>query len=170
VKQKPVNVIGAMLNQVLTSPCRIPKEIMNSFEERHKKTLSPEPTLLESIEFLVLAFKKNFNKIFICVDGLDECMEKCRKTMLESFSDVLKNPDVGHSVRLFLTVRHQVMDHVLKNFDLFAQPISRKLDATEEDIETYVSHRLDFDEYPECMDEELREKIREKIVKNSDGM
>jgi hypothetical protein len=98
-------------------------------------------------------------------------MDKHRVCVLTTLEDVLGDPILKQSARLFLTGRLDVGDSVRINMSKLGAPISVILGANSEDIRTYISWQLDLDEYKEdCMNEALRKEIIEQIIENSGGM
>lgn len=78
----------------------------------------------------------------------------------------------SQSVRLFFTGRPHVGESVPSNMQLhLGVPISITLKADAHNIRAYILHQLDLDDYKDdCMNEELREEILEKIIDASDEM
>ncbi|KAI5790377.1 hypothetical protein FPQ18DRAFT_410387 [Pyronema domesticum] len=129
-----------------------------------------QPNLEEVCNLLRKALH-GFDKAFICIDALDECVDEYRQSFLTTLEDILGDSTLKQSARLFLTGRLHVEDSVRINMSKLGAPISVILGANSEEIRTYISRQLDLDEYKEdCINEDLRKEIVEKIVENSGGM
>ena len=92
-------------------------------------------------------------EVFICIDGLDECLLNNRRGLLESLRDiVLALP----ATRVFLSGRPHIQDEVTRHF---TGAITIAVIPTIEDIERYLEMRLDRDTTPRAMDHNLRAEI-----------
>ncbi|CCX07973.1 Similar to predicted protein [Aspergillus terreus NIH2624]; acc. no. XP_001212976 [Pyronema omphalodes CBS 100304] len=135
-----------------------------------KSVMRGQPNLEEVCNLLRKALH-GFDKAFICIDALDECVDEYRQSFLTTLEDILGDSTLKQSARLFLTGRLHVEDSVRINMSKLGAPISVILGANSEEIRTYISRQLDLDEYKEdCINEDLRKEIVEKIVENSGGM
>jgi hypothetical protein len=170
-QQTPINVVGTLLAQSLaTLSGETRKEIVKTLQEKLKNGRSLQ--LEEACEILSQTLQK-FRRAYLCIDALDECRDMHRKTLQHSLRDLLVDPTSNWQVRLFLTDRLHVEDHVRDNIldGYLGTPLSITLRANSDDIRTYISHHLNLDDYKDqCMNDVLRAEILEKIVDNSNGM
>jgi hypothetical protein len=143
--------------------------IIEVLQEKHEKGKLLE--LEETIQLLSGTLQL-FSKIYLGIDALDECMDEHRKQLLCSFADLLGDPNTSQLIRLFFTGRPHVKESVPSKIQRhLGIPVSVTLKADAHDIRTYVLHQLDLDDYKDnCMNEELRKEILQKIIDTSDGM
>jgi hypothetical protein len=87
---------------------------------------------LEEVCSLLRKVLRGFNKAFICIDALDECMNEHRQCVLTTLEDILGDPSIKQSARLFLTGRLHVEDSVRINMSKLGSPISAILEANSE--------------------------------------
>lgn len=170
VHQIPTNILGALLNRVIASlSSEIPEEITKRYSNRDKK----EKITLELKEvcgFLSNIFQ-SFRRSYICIDAIDECIDDCRKTLRQCLGSLLEDQNLNRSVRLFLTGRPHVKEYIEENIPCPNLPTSSTLKANADDIRAYILHELDSDRYKrECMNDNLRNNIIERIGESSGGM
>ena len=91
--------------------------------------------------------------VFICIDGLDECLQKNRRALLESLRDIMR---ASPTTRVFLSGRPHIRDEVKK---YFAGAIMIAVIPTINDIERYLEMRLDRGPTPGAMDDNLRAEV-----------
>jgi ADP-heptose:LPS heptosyltransferase len=84
---------------------------------------------LEEVCELFLKALGRFYKVYICIDALDECMDNHRKQLLAMLENVLGDPTLKQSARLFLTGRLHMEDYVLANMTKFGPPVRVTLKA-----------------------------------------
>ena len=104
---------------------------------------------------------KSFNRTYICLDALDECL---------NFHELLTNlQQAPSSIRLFSTGRNHVQPFVRKKFE-HAQMI--RIEAKDSDIRMLIQKYIneDRDKDPDIMDDRLEQDMIEKISALSKGM
>ena len=102
--------------------------------------------------------------MFICIDGLDECLPKNRRELLESLRDIIR---ASPTTRMFLSGRPHIRDEVER---YFTEAIAIAVIPTIEDIERYLKTRLDRDPTPSAMDNNLRAEIMQVIPRTISQM
>jgi len=115
------------------------------------------------MEMLKIAIS-SLPQVFICIDALDECLPRNLPDLLVSLRDlVLECP----TMRIFLTGRPHVTGAVRKYFvGAFVIPIS----PNKGDIKDFLEMRLDRDDEPEAMDDDLRADIVKCILEKMSDM
>ena len=103
-------------------------------------------------------------EVFICIDGLDECLPNNRRGLLESLQDIV---GASPTTRVFLSGRPHIRDEVKK---YFAGAIMITVVPTIRDIERYLEMRLDRDPTPNAMDDNLRAEIMRVVPRNISQM
>ena len=149
-EQTVTNILGAILKR-LVGGREIPKEIEKAFHEGRR------PLLAELIGILKKAMT-SLPQIFICIDALDECLPKNLPELLESLRDIVRE---SPTTRIFLTGRPHVSGAIQRYFTrAVVIPISPNTD----DVRNYLQMKLDKDEDPEAMDDDLRADIVKTIL------
>jgi len=103
-------------------------------------------------------------EVFICIDGLDECLPKHRRELLDSLRDIVR---ASPTTRVFLSGRPHIRDEVKKYFT-YATMIT--IVPTVWDIVRYLEMRLDQDPTPSAMDDDLRAEILSVIPRKISQM
>jgi len=103
-------------------------------------------------------------EVFICIDGLDECLPKHRRELLESLRDIVR---ASPTTRVFLSGRPHICDEVKK---YFTDATMIAIVPTVWDIERYLEMRLDQDPTPSAMDDDLKAEILSVIPRKISQM
>ena len=154
-EQSTINMLGAMHKQ-LVSRRGIPKHIRKAFREA-KSAFGGRGLQLPD---MVDALKKTIStltRLFICIDGLDECTPKHRRELIESLREIVR---VSPGARVFLTGRPDIDDEIVR---CFGKALRIPLRPTHSDISSYLEMRLNGDTDPRVMNNELRADIRRLI-------
>jgi len=107
----------------------------------------------------------SFQRTFICIDALDECVAVHRVKVLDSVQQILqKSP----GARVFIAGRPHIRADIEKR--LTQRVISLSIGPSTDDIITYLRIRLAEDETPDAMNENLTVDILEKIPENTPEM
>lgn len=111
---------------------------------------------------------KSFNKFYICVDALDECLVEHRKAFLHSIASLLQR--FGNTARIFTTGRPHMKVSIEKPFTV--PPCEMVLEANEDDIRRYIQWKLDMDDnFAENKDSDLfKKQIMDKIIETASRM
>lgn len=142
-EQSPTNMLGVILKQVVDA----------RDDREHISHVFPRRTL--GLPDLVRTLKKAFSswqRAFICIDGLDECLAEHRALFLESLREIR----YLQGVRLFLTGRRNICDEIEKHFGVVdAIPV----DPSISDLMKFAKTRLDKDTKYRSVDNQLKEDI-----------
>ncbi|CUS09866.1 unnamed protein product, partial [Tuber aestivum] len=150
-------MIGSLLRQFVTGLPEIPEAIKQAFREA-KKHLGGRPLeLVKTIELFQVVLG-HFQRVFICVDALDEIVAEYGAPFLRSLRQIL---DRSPNVRLFLTARPHIQSKVEGHIPLNGGIIAVRPLCS--DIENFLAAKLDTDPCPEAMDDDLRSEIMTKI-------
>jgi hypothetical protein len=163
VQQTATNMITAILTQMITDSYYVSDDVLQALKKHEKQKIKPD--LEEACRWLKLCLQ-SFERVYLCIDALDECMEEQRGYFLGSISDVLNHG--SNSIRVFVTGRLPIQR--LIEYSLPVVPHAVRLEANEEDIRQYISCQFEMDEKRGDMDESFKEEIMEKIVETADGM
>jgi hypothetical protein len=143
-------MIGELAKQLLLQSSSIPEEVWSLFQKH-------APITTEEAEQVLTLLLRSFDRIFICIDALDECEPHLRKELLRLLV-TLK----GTGLRVFCTSRSHVVAEVTEIFE----PLGIKtveICAHEADIRLYTEEKISRDRRKGAMDEQLREQIMTQL-------
>ena len=150
-QQSATNMLGTILKQILERD-GIPESLREVFRAGKRGFGGRAVQLRDLVEILKTTIA-SLPEVFICIDGLDECLPKNRRELLESLRDIIR---ASPTTRVFLSGRPHIRDEVKR---YFAEAIMIAVVPTMEDIEGYLEMRLDRDPTPGAMDDNLRAEI-----------
>ena len=160
--QTITNMMGAILKQ-LVSRGGIPENVREAFQEGKNEVGGRRPLLADLMRMLKIAISSR-SQVFICLDALDECLPKNLPELLRSLRDIIQECP---RTRIFLTGRPHVKENIQRYFTkAVVIPINPNMD----DIMSYLEMRLDRDDEPEAMDNDLRADILKIIPENMSDM
>jgi len=161
-EQTVTNMIGAILKQ-LVGRGDIPKEVREAFQKAKKEFGGRGLLLAEMMGMLRIALA-SLSQVFICIDALDECLPKHLPQLLESLRDIVRE---SPRTRIFLTGRPHVAGAIQRYFTkVVVIPVSPNMN----DIRNYLEMKLDRDDEPEAMDNDLRADIVKVILDKMSDM
>ena len=161
-QQSATNMLGAILKQLLERD-GISEHIRQVFRVGKRGFGGRAAQLLDLVEILKKTIA-SLPEVFICIDGLDECLPKNRRELLESLQHITQ---ASPTTRMFLSGRPHIRDEV-KIY--FTRAITIAVVATIGDIERYLKMRLDKDPTPNAMDYNLRAEILRVIPRKISKM
>ena len=159
-EQSLVNMLGSLLKQIIGGLERIPDDVRQAFQE-HKKAIGgrglPVPELVKMLQTVT-----SLQPTFICVDGLDECVEGHRPEVLDSLRQILEKCQY---TRIFLTGRRHIWGEIDRHLSRRAAVLSIK--PNDDDIARYIRMRLSRSIcYRSAMDSDLEDQIIRSVAKN----
>ena len=157
-------VMGSVLRQVVGALARIPDEVQEAFERAKKQADGCGFRLPEILDMLI-KFLPSLERVFICIDALDEFPIKQRAQLWKSLKRVVRECP---TTRLFLTGRPQIREEVEGYLPRAAYMVT--IEPTSGDIRRYIEERLSEDLDESTIDEELRADIKSVIPKRVSGM
>lgn len=159
-EQTVTNLVGAMLRQLV---CRegIPKYLREAFQEGERTGRGPQ--LIALMELLKIAIA-SLPQVFICIDGLDECLPEHLLELLESLEEIVRE---SPTTRIFLTGRPYVREDIQRYYPKAAV---LSISPNGDDIKKYLEKRLDRDPDREAMRKDLREHIIKIILEKVSDM
>ena len=161
-EQSITDIMGAILKQ-LVGRGDIPKDIREAFQ-KGKKELGGRGLLHADLMRMLKMAIASLLHVFICIDALDECLPRNLLELLESIRDVVLG---SPTTRIFLTGRPHVLGAIQRYFTgVVVIPISPNTD----DVRNYLQMKLDRDEEPEAMDNDLRADIVKTILDKMSDM
>jgi len=154
--QSPINMLGALLKQLLSGLGEIPVEIVGKFRGQ-KKAIGGRRLQLPDIVKMCTAVT-SLQRTFICVDALDECVPRHRLEVLGALGQIIRR---SPNTRIFMTGRSHIRGMVERQ--LSERTTSVSILSRENDIVTYLRARLEKDTTPEEMDRFLENDIINSI-------
>ena len=149
-EQTVVSIMGAILKELIGRG-EIPKEIREAFREA--ENVGGRRLLLSDLRQMLRIAIGLLPKLFICIDGLDECLPKDLPELLGLLGDIIRE---FPGTRIFLTGRPQVEKDIQR---CFPKAVPIPINPNRDDIRGYVMMRLDSDIEREAMSDDLRAKI-----------
>ena len=161
-EQSTTSMLCAIIRQLLERG-GIPEPLRQIFRGEKGGFGGRAAQLLNLVDILKMTIA-SLPEVFICIDGLDECLPNNRRELLESLRDiVLALP----ATRVFLSGRPHNQDEV-KSY--FPGAVMIAVIPNIGDIERYLEMRLDRDPTPSAMDDNLRAEIMRVIPRKISQM
>ena len=154
-EQSSVNMLGAILRQLLERD-GIAEPARQVFRKEKREFGGWAVQLFELVKILKTTIA-SLPQVFICIDGLDECLPKNGRELLESLQDTVR---ASPTTRVFLSGRPHVQDEIKR---YFVEAIMITVIPAIGDIERYLEMRLDRDTETSAMDADLRAEIMRVI-------
>jgi len=161
-EQSTTNMLGAMLKQ-LVNRGGIPRHIREGFQKAKREFGGRGLRLPDMVEILKKSIT-SLQRVYICIDAVDESTPKHRRDLLESMQEIVR---VSQNTRLFLTGRPHINDEIVR---YFSQALRILLSPTHGDIKSYLEMRLNCDPDPNAMDDKLRADIMRIVPEKISGM
>ncbi len=167
--QTCASLLGSLLRQLVEDPTRgLSYSLKNAYEkaERSSSQARVGPLKLEKVMTLLYEELKNFSKIYIVVDALDECAEtdrlgsNPRQQLLSSLKTLMESHEL--SVKVLLTTRPDPESQREYQWPLV------ELSAPNSDIERFLDQQLKNHTRIQKMNSESM--IKEKITTSASGM
>ena len=161
-EQTLTNMMGAILKQ-LANRGDIPQNVREAFQEGKKEIGGRGLRLVDLMGMLRITIA-SLPQVFICIDALDECLPKNLPELLGSLKDIVRE---SPRTRIFLTGRPHVKE-IIQGY--FAEVVVIPISPNHDDIRNYVVMRLDRDDEPEAMNDDLRADIVRIILERMSDM
>ena len=162
-EQSVASILGSLVRQVVSGMEMIPMEITRAFEEQKLASAGRGPELPDIVKMLQSITSSV--RTFVCIDALDECAAANRLKLLISLQQIIKS---SPHTRIFIIARPHVQAEVERR--LPGRVTSVSVGTSKNDIMGYLRLRLDQDETPEAMNENLEADSLEKIPENMSEM
>ena len=155
-EQSPTDMLGSLLKQIVNGLAEIPREVVEGYCNQKRVVGGRRPQLSQILTMLQTV--STSQRIFICVDALDECVAEHRQVVIESLRRILeKSP----GTRLFLTGRSYIRGEIQI---LLAETVTfMDVKPKKGDVITYILAKLEKDTSKDAMNTSLRADILTKI-------
>ena len=161
--QSVVNMIGGLVRQTAFRGPRIPSEIQSAFDESKKE--GGDGLQLPDMVKLFVKVTGSIQIVYICIDAVDEVLPQHRPEFLRALRQILQD---APNVRLFLTGRPYIRGELDKN--LTERVYAIHIVADQGDITRYLSQKMEDDQDPGLMTEDLRNNIMKIMLEKTSGM
>ena len=161
-EQTITSMMGAILKQ-LVGGGEIPIYVRKAFQEGQKE-IGGRGLLLADLVGMLRTAIASLPQVFICIDALDEYLPKNLPELLESLRDIVRESPM---TRIFLTGRPHVGETIQR---YFTKAVVVPITPNTDDIRYYLKMKLDRDEEPEAMDNDLRADIVKVILDRMSDM
>jgi hypothetical protein len=159
----PVNIVGALLKQLLATFSVVPSHVVDALKGIRKE--NPTLDLQSALKLLQIAVE-GFDKIYICIDALDECKDEYQVEFLQSINSILNS-----SIRVFITARPIVKVKIEKYLlDSSVSLVTMDLEANASDVRMFIADKIEKDLEDMKMTDDFKEEIMDTIVSSAGGM
>ena len=155
--QTPENLLGSLIKQIVRGSGVIPGEINSAFQKAKSQVGGRGLRVPEALELLKAALAR-FDRAFICIDALDELLDKHLPQILRSLHSISQSLP---AIRFFFTGRPHIGVEINKYFPGAARFLQIK--PASEDIARFVEMMLDDDSLPGAMNLDLRAEIINRV-------
>ena len=161
--QSIVNLIGSLVRQAALREPTIPNEIKSVFNESKRE--GGDALQLPDMVKLFVKVTGYMEAVYLCVDAVDEVLPQHRLEFLRALRQVLQD---APNVRLFLTGRMYICAELDKHLTEEAYAIH--IVADQKDITRYLSQKMNDNQDPGLMTEDLRDNIMTTMLEKSSKM
>jgi len=152
-------MIEGLLKQVAMGATGIPGEIKIAFEGRGQR--GGKGLRLPDMLKLFLNVISSTERVYICVDAVDELLPQDRPEFLRTLRQIIQE---ASNTRLFLTGRPYIRGELDRHLTRGIYTI--RIVAVQEDIARYLSQKMD-DRDPDLMTENLRNNIMKAMLEKA---
>ena len=161
--QSAVNMIGSLVRKAALREPTIPSEIKRAFDKSKRE--GGDGLQLPDMAKLFVKVVGHTEVVYLCVDAVDEVLPHHRFEFLHALRQILQD---APNVRLFLTGRPYIRAELDKH--LTEKACAIHILADQGDITLYLSHKMDDDEDPGLMTEDLKNNIIKTMVEKASEM
>lgn len=153
--QSTKNLLSAMLRQIVESCPVVPPTVASLYEYHSSKSSFPR---FDEIVATFSAVAQGFNRIFVIVDALDECLDDQTRSLLTHTLS-------SFSVNLLFTSRPDPsIEQILEGWTRL------DIHASQHDLRIYAEQRFELSRLAQQCGVDLKQKILEQVVQKADGM
>lgn len=159
-EQKAANLLSALLKQLVQEQPLIPKPVRQLYDDHAKRGTLP---LSDEISTLLLDIIKNFSKVFIVIDALDECRDDdgTRGKLLSEIRNLQAQSDIN------LMATSRLIPEIKQKFE---RDICLEVRAIDEDVKQYLDSQMSHLRSFVRENPTLLRLIKTSITKAVDGM
>lgn len=157
-KQNSVNLYGSLIAQLIEQETEIPDEVDALYSKCNKR-----PAALEHLKNVFSGLIRNLSKVFIIIDGLDECTD--RANVLDGLLELKNRPNGNTNV--LVTSRNDPTTRLalssVPNLTMEAKNVGA-------DIELYVKGEIERRVKLRRLKPEMKAEIATRLVDGANGM
>lgn len=157
--QTAVDVIRALLKQLVYQLDTIPGDVLRAYKESTK--MGGQPKTKAFIE-LFLTCSRLFSKVYIFLDAYDECLER-ERSLLALF---LQQLNAAQTIFTYVTSREHLRGYLK---EIFSKAVDLEIRAAPQDVKEYLAQKL-AENRSLRNKSDLKKKIVEKISSSAEGM
>jgi len=163
--QSAVNMIGGLFRQVALGPAGIVGEIQDAFDRSRQG--GGKGLRLHEMQGLFVKIVGSFERVYICVDAIDELVPQHRSELLRALRQITQE---APNTRLFLTGRPHIRGELDRYLTEGACAIHIVPDQG--DIARYLTRKMGDDDArdPDLMTENLKNDIMETMLEKASDM
>ena len=156
-------MIGSLLRQIAPWAMGTLGEIQNAFEKSRQRG-GKGLRLPEMLELFVKTVG-SLERVYICVDAMDELLPQHRSEFLHTLQQIIQE---APNTRLFLTGR----PHIRGELDRYLTEGACTIHITpdQRDIALFIDQKMDDDQDPHLMTENLRNEITKLMLEKASDM
>jgi Cdc6-like AAA superfamily ATPase len=157
-EQKDVDLLSALLKQLVQEQSLIPKPVKELYDYHSKRKTRPS---FDEVSKSLCSIIESYSQVFIVVDALDECNDNtCTKLLSE-----IRNLQTRSNTKLMATSRFS--STIMQNFK---EDIKLEIRADDEDVERYLESQMSRLRSFVTKSPTLPQLIKTSITKAVDGM
>lgn len=160
MEQTAEQVLASLLRQITESIPEVPKLASELYTRMKRQNRQLQQQDLEQATILTCA---SVEQTFIVIDALDECDTESRKDLLRALAILQEVP----RVRIFLTSRPHVGPEITKTF---GEIPNIEIGASDADLRTYLSSKIDNSDNVDVIDEEFKREIIATVIQAASKM
>ena len=161
--QSVVNMIGSLVRQAALREPTIPSEIKRAFDKSKRE--GGDGLQLPDMVKLFIKISGHIEAVYLCIDAADEVLPHHRSEFLRALRQILQD---APNARLFLTGRPYICGELDKNLTKRAYAIH--IVADQGDITRFLTQKMEDDQDPGSMTEDLRANIMKIMLEKASGM
>ena len=149
-------MIGAILRQLVDGG-GIPEDLRQAFQEEKRVAGGRRLLHADLMRMLKIAIAP-LPHVFICIDALDQYPPKDLSKLLVSLRDIVRE---SPKTRIFLTGRPHIKETTQR---YITEAVVIPISPNTNDIKNFLETRLERDDLPEAMDNDLQADIMQVIL------
>lgn len=157
--QTAEKLVAILLKQLVISKRNLPRAVNDLYLSFEAQNRQPQQQDLEQAFLLTC---REFGRVYIVIDALDECEASDRRKLLEFLCAARTQP----SIRVFITSR-SYSDKIIAQFD----PTQRlKIEAHKSDLRRYIVKAIEKSDHAKVIDNDFQREIVHKVCAAAQNM
>lgn len=158
-RESPNWILSVLIKQLCWKLNELPSNLLDEFRQCRKDARIP---ILSQLAAMLMACVKNLGRVFLVLDGLDECEQTCRTRLLE----IISTASLEKNVKALVFSR---WERDIERVIYRANPLMiSKLTSDKNDIAKVVGYRVKKD--LGHLKDENQQYVIDQLIKKSGGM